>query len=152
MKKLFVLFCIITSALLLTECKKYPEGPSISFRTKKARIINSWKVSKYLENNVDLTTNFNSVFTNFSFITSKDGEYKIIKVVRVFSTNVTTTEYGNWNLASNKKTLNLTPVSISSGTLPSSSSCQILKLFEDEMWLRIIDSTGKIIEYHLVSA
>jgi hypothetical protein len=70
----------------------------------------------------------------------------------VFSTNVTTTEYGNWNLASNKKTLNLTPVSISSGTLPSSSACQILKLFEDEMWLRIIDSTGKIIEYHLVSA
>ena len=74
MKKLFVLFCIITSALLLTECKKYPEGPSISFRTKKARIINSWKVSKYLENNVDLTTNFNNVFDseNINF-----GKYNI---------------------------------------------------------------------------
>jgi len=138
--------------MLLTECKKYPEGPSISFRTKKARIINSWKMSKYLENNVDLTTNFNSVFTNFSFVTSKDEEYKIIKTVSVFSTNLTTTEIGSWNLASNKKTLNVTPISISAGTLPSTTSFQILKLYENEIWLRSIDSNGKIIEYHLVSA
>lgn len=151
MKRLLALFCIITSLMLLTECKKYPEGPSISLRSKKARITNIWKVSKYLENNVDLTTNFNNTFSNFSFVTSKDEEYKIIRVLNVFTTLVTTTEFGNWSLSSNKKTLNLIPVSISAGLVPSSSSWQILKLFEKEMWLRNIDSNGKIIEYHLVT-
>ena len=152
MKKLFTLICLFTSALLLIECKKYPEGPSISLRSKKARITDNWSVSKYLENNVDLTTDFNIVFKNFYFVTSKDGEYLIKRTVVVFTTNVHTEEYGNWNLASNKKTLNLIPVSISGGTLPPASSWQILKLYENEMWLRNIDSNGKVIEYHLVSA
>ena len=71
MKKLFTLICLFTSALLLTECKKYPEGPSISFRSKSERVANTWKLSKYYENNVDLTSNFNTAYTKFTFTTTK---------------------------------------------------------------------------------
>ena len=148
MKRLLALFCIITSVLLLTECKKYPEGPSISFRSKKERIVNTWKLSKYYENSVDLTSNFNTVYTKFSFVTTKSGDYTI---TRELYSLVNTTESGTWTLSSNKKTFNLFPASITVGSVPSSSSWQILKLYEKEMWLRNIDSNGKIIEYHLIS-
>jgi hypothetical protein len=149
MKKLFALICIITSALLLTECKKYPEGPSISLRSKNERIANTWKLSKYYENSVDLTSNFNTTFTKFAFNTTKGGDYTI---TRELYSIANTTESGTWTLSSNKKTFNLSPTSITIGAVPNASSWQILKLYENEMWLRNIDSNGKIIEYHLVSA
>lgn len=133
---------------MLTDCKKYPEGPGVSFRSKKERIANTWKLSKYYENSVDLTSNFNTVYTKFSFVTTKNGNYTITR--EIYSV-VNTTETGTWSLSSNKTTLNLFPATISAGTVPSTSSWQILKLYEKEMWLRNIDSNGKIIEYHLIS-
>jgi hypothetical protein len=147
MKKLFALFCIITSVLLLTDCKKYPEGPGVSFRGKKERIANTWKLSKYYENSVDLTSNFNTAYTKFSFVTTKNGNYTITR--EIYSV-LSTTETGTWTLTSSKTTLNLFPAAISAGTVPNTSSWQILKLYEKEMWLRNIDSNGKIIEYHLI--
>ena len=38
MSKLFALI-FISSVLFFTQCKKYPEGPSISFISKKERFI-----------------------------------------------------------------------------------------------------------------
>ena len=87
MSKLLALI-FISSVLFFTECKKYPEGPSISFISKKER--------------------------------------------------------------SDKKTFTINPKTISFGTVPSASSHQILKLYENEFWIRNIDSNGKIIEYHLI--
>ncbi len=147
MKKLFVLFSIITTALLLSECKKYPEGPSVSFRSKKERIANNWKLSKYYENDVDLTANFNTVYTKFSFNTTKGGDYTISRQIYSLAN---TTESGTWTLASDKKTFSLFPKSITVGAVPNSSSWQILKLYEKELWLRNFDSNGKKTEYHLI--
>lgn len=147
MKKLFVLFSIITTALLLSECKKYPEGPSISFRSKKERIANNWKLSKYYENDVDLTSNFNTIYTKFEFNTTKGGDYTINRTLYPIAN---TSENGTWSLASDKKTFSLFPKTISAGAVPSSTSWQILKLYEKEFWLRNFDSNGKKTEYHLI--
>ena len=146
MSKLLALI-FISSVLFFTECKKYPEGPSISFISKKERIANTWKISKYMEDGVDLTSNFNSTFTKFSLNTTKSGEYTIS---REFYSTFNTSETGNWTLSSDKKTFTINPKTISFGTVPSASSHQILKLYENEFWIRNIDSNGKIIEYHLI--
>jgi hypothetical protein len=146
MKKLLA-FIFLSSILLFSECKKYPEGPYISLRSKKERIANTWKLSKYLEDGVDLTSTFNSTFTQFAFYTTKDGNYTI---TRQYYSIITTTESGTWSLSSNKKDFNLNPSSISAGTLPSTSTWQILKLYEKDFWLRSFDSNGKTIEYHLI--
>lgn len=37
---------LVLSVLLLFGCKKYEEGPSISFRTKKARLTNAWNIER----------------------------------------------------------------------------------------------------------
>jgi hypothetical protein len=146
MKKLLVII-LIGFTLLFSECKKYPEGPSISFRSKKERIANNWKLQKYIENDVDKTADFNNINTKWNLLTTKEGAYTI---TREFFGVATTTEKGTWALTAGNKNFALTPTSISAGTLPSPSSWQILKLFEKEFWVRSYDSNNKKIEYHLI--
>ena len=40
---------------ILSTCKKYPEGPLISLRTKVQRLTGTWKVEKYLIDGADST-------------------------------------------------------------------------------------------------
>jgi hypothetical protein len=46
--------CVIAS--LFSECKKYPDGPQISFRSRATRIVATWYIDKYLFNDNDSTT------------------------------------------------------------------------------------------------
>lgn len=52
-KKYSILFSLL--AIGIGGCKKYPEGPMISFRTKEQRIIGTWNIEKYLIDQVDST-------------------------------------------------------------------------------------------------
>lgn len=146
MNKLLAII-LVSFTLLFSECKKYPEGPSISFRSKKERIANNWKLQKYLENDIDKTADFNNIHSKWNLLTTKEGDYTIS---REFYGVVSTTEKGTWALTAGNKNFALTPTSISAGTLPSPSSWQILKLFEKEFWVRSYDSNNKKIEYHLI--
>lgn len=146
MNKLTVII-LIGFSFFFTECKKYPEGPSFSLRSKKERIANNWKVQKYLENDVDKTSDFNALHSKWNLLTTKEGSYTI---TREFYGILSTTEKGTWALTAGNKNFALTPTSISTGALPSPSSWQILKLFEKEFWVRSYDSNSKKIEYHLI--
>lgn len=150
MKKLsaFILFSFI---ILFTQCKKYPEGPALSLKSKKERVSNTWKIDKLIINNVDSTTQYTNVFKDYTISINKSGSYLTSYYVTVpFIGNVSNTENGNWAFSGDKKSLNLTPTSIAVGNLPSPSSLQILKLYEKELWLRNVDSKGKVTEYHLL--
>jgi hypothetical protein len=57
---------------------------------------------------------------------------------------------GKWSYSGDKEDLILQPTYINTGTLPEKSSWQILKLKEDELWIRNFDSKGKKTEYHLI--
>jgi len=150
MKK-FLVFIFTTSILFFSQCKKYPEGPSFSLRTKTERISNTWKLNQLLVNNVDSTAQYSSILKDYTVIINKSGSYSISYYVSLppFG-NFTNTENGNWSFSSNKKEINLTPVSITLGTLPAANSWQILKLYEKELWLKDIDNKGKITELHLL--
>ncbi|MBI4929161.1 MAG: hypothetical protein HY841_00240 [Bacteroidetes bacterium] len=57
MKKIIsycLLFCFCT--LFFTTCKKYPEGPKVSLRTKMARITGVWDVEYYEVDGIDSTS------------------------------------------------------------------------------------------------
>jgi hypothetical protein len=51
-KVLIILSCLFVFAL--NSCKKYNEGPSISFRTKMERACAEWEVKTFLLNNEDV--------------------------------------------------------------------------------------------------
>jgi hypothetical protein len=47
LKNILIKILLLSCGFLCFSCKKYYEiGPSLSFRTKKARVVNKWKVDK----------------------------------------------------------------------------------------------------------
>jgi len=51
MKK--ILFIILLSTAILSGCKKYEEGPYISFRPDNRRLMGEWLVTEYISNGID---------------------------------------------------------------------------------------------------
>lgn len=66
--KLLLLLLIIT----FSGCKKYEEGPTISFRSKKSRIVGNWNVEVYANNFNLRGTSYNDQYfichSGFSFL------------------------------------------------------------------------------------
>ncbi len=58
MKKIILVLIIITT--ILESCKKFPDGPCISFRSVIKRIEGTYKVDKFFINGADSTTEFNT--------------------------------------------------------------------------------------------
>ena len=46
MKRLVILMLIALTTTLLPACKKYEDGPYISFVSRKERVVNAWKIDK----------------------------------------------------------------------------------------------------------
>lgn len=93
MKK--VLFLILAYTALLCSCKKYAEGPLISFRSSLNRIEGTWKVDKFYINDIDSTDLYYQKLgckIKFTRDIFQDGSY----IVQLFSCNNGKTLYGGW--------------------------------------------------------
>ena len=55
----------------IQSCKKYPDGPVISFRSRTERVAHTWKVDNYKKNGTDYT----SLMTGYTETYTKDGNY-----------------------------------------------------------------------------
>ncbi len=64
---------LLVSIMTFSGCSKYEEGPSISLRTKKARMANEWVYEKYIVNGVDQDISY---FADFVMTLEKDGTGK----------------------------------------------------------------------------
>lgn len=127
MKQIAVIFLGLFGSLVLLEgCKKYPEGPAISLRSKKERVANTWKLDALISGGVDSTAYFTGFFNDYTVILTKSGSYTISYSFRGFSA----TETGGWAFASGKEDLQITPKTVSYGSLPAPSVFQIMKLYE----------------------
>ena len=58
-KNITVACCLITTALLFTTCKKYPEDKFYSWRTAKQRLEGEWKITSVLINGDDAAYKYN---------------------------------------------------------------------------------------------
>jgi hypothetical protein len=94
MKKIIIIgFCILTvSSLLFFGCKKGPEDPFLSFRSRKARVSGAWTVTAYTINGIDSLTHTRvddstdtygaytlttSTTSNYTWTFDKTGSYDI---------------------------------------------------------------------------
>ena len=50
------IFGLTIGPQFITSCKKYPDGPEFSLRTRKERLANTWKVDNYKINGTDFTS------------------------------------------------------------------------------------------------
>jgi len=126
----------------LNSCSPYEEGPGISFRSKAERIANTWTINYAVEADGDDRT---SDFDSFVVVTDKDGNitttYDLL--------GVTITSSGTWELTNDDETLKTDVdteiLGITSNTV---TNFTILKLAEDEMWLKEVG--GEETEFHYV--
>lgn len=139
---------LVLAAASLTACKKYEEGPAISFRSKKARVVNTWKLDAYIYDGVDKTSEL--TVTNYSEIYNEDGTCK-----RTFNddSNDYIEQPGTWSFADDNAKLSISGIGSvelnqTIGTV-SASSVTIVKLKEKEMWYRF-ENGGHTHEFRLM--
>jgi hypothetical protein len=128
-------FVILIAGLVITTntgCKKYPEGPTISFRSKAERVANTWKVDNYKVNESDYT----SLVSNYTETYTKEGNYS-------YSWGIINGT-GTWAFQNNNNEVKITGTSNQ-----SDYTLVILKLEEKQFWYYYMDGNDKK-EFHMV--
>lgn len=129
----FRLILAITILTFITSCNKYPGGPSLSLRSAKSRIINTWVFEQVLFNGADKT----GLYTNYTLDYSSTNTFT--------RTSPSGSVTGTWSLNAEKTEVT---VIFSAGM---QSKYTILKLKENEFWYKETLPSGEA-EYHLVPA
>ena len=142
MKVIKFLLPVIFAAFLFgtQSCNKYEEGPAISLRTKKARVVNEWTLKEYYENGKkqDIDDPLDLIFEKDQtgyFVSYDDGGDQDV-------TNF------NWEFNSDKTKILMTYVD-EDGKVHENQvwALTILKLYENELWLKS-ESDDETDEYH----
>lgn len=144
MKRNLLLFALL--AFVFASCGKYEEGPKISLASKKARLVNQWKMEKMFKNgsSVSLTSNDQEDYIEFK----KDGTYEVVD----FTGSISSTGTGKWSFSSDKESIN-TSVSytVLGFTTTNTTTYKILRLKSDELWVKYTDVTNGEWEIHYVT-
>ena len=93
---------LLFTVLLLASCKKYDEGPWISFRSKEKRIIGTWEVQAFYVNGYD-STQFFRKYDSPIFSFERSSIY--ISLADMYRPPENTSKYlgGYWDFIDNKK-------------------------------------------------
>lgn len=142
-RNVFVLLgWVMILAFFFTSCRKYEEGPNISFRSKEARIRNNWAIESITVNGVEHSKEpFYSKQKHYMY---ENGKYitTVYDPVTLELNNID----GEWLLLDNARVLALSQYNYT-GNVDTTVEYNILKLFEKQLWLRSLDNR---IEMHLV--
>lgn len=129
-------------ALGFTSCRKYEEGPNISFRTKEARVTNNWRIESALVNGVEQGNDPYWEKQKHYFYRNKSYNQTIIDPVSLEARNIN----GTWALYDNGKKIAITQKNFS-GNIDSTNDYNIIKLFEKQFWIRKTDNS---LELHFI--
>ena len=127
------LFVTIGITLLFFACKKYEEGPALTFRTAKARITGTWNLTSFHVNGIDSTSQMlsDSCYSS-SFIIDSKPEKVIYKEgnCRGF--------IGYWSFTDSYKVLDVSSRFILRQAA-SGTRWEILRLTNNELWLQTVN-------------
>jgi hypothetical protein len=131
-KILFLTLLVSTTITTFESCKKYPDGPLISFHSRTERVANTWKIDNYKKNGTDYT----SLLSDYTETYTKNGNYS-------YSFGMLSGA-GLWAFQNNDKEIKLTGT-----TNQDSHTMVILKLEEKQFWYYYMDGTDKK-EFHMI--
>ncbi len=146
----------LLSLLIISSCKKYPDGPSFSLRSPTQRLIGAWGLKIYIIDGVDST----NIFSSYTLLPGMDLKDPAITdsagyIIRggIDSSNYVT-NLGLYQLQNKKTEIQLTSSTLVNqlnldGPLMSHTpvTYKILRLKKSEMWLQT-DFNGKNYELH----
>jgi len=123
-------------------CKKYEEGPGLSFRSKTERLANAWRIESVTVNGVEQAAD--PLYAKQKHYIYESGSY-IINIIDPITLQAEDVQ-GQWTLYDKERKLAVNRINYN-GVADSLEDYQILKLKEKSLWLRKLDNT---IEYHFV--
>jgi hypothetical protein len=130
-----ILFALAIVAITLSSCKKYDYGPLISFKSKKERIANTWKVGKAIRNGNDVTNDY----SGYTLTTTADGDAKLVATyVTSFGAFSGNTD-GTWIFESKKELINFDYENDDFDQV-----YKIMRLKDDELWMRAIGGEDEL--------
>ena len=115
------------TSLVFSACERYEEGPDISLTPRSERVANTWTITRAVENNQDVTHQYNryELYLTQEGAAELDADYTLLGVDYTFVTQ------GTWHFTDGENNLLLDFEEDS-----QDAEYVILKLTEDEMWLR----------------
>lgn len=120
-----ILFVVaIFATVALEGCKKYPEGPAISLRTKTARVAGKWAIEKVIVNGTDSPYDYSDISIEFT----KDGKTTYTWGSLSYS--------GEWKFNDDK-----TKILQKDDDDTEWSESEILKLKNSEFWTKEVDGS-----------
>jgi hypothetical protein len=130
MKKILFAIAIALVVTIVSSCRKYEEGPMISFRSRTSRVANDWTVKSVYVNAEEDAANA-AVGKLFTF--TKEGRFTI--------NNDST---GKWRFLENAEIIYL-----KFDDKVTTKEYTISKLKEKELWMYYYDSTAHKIELRM---
>lgn len=126
-----VSFVLVLCLAILTSCKKYEEGPVISFRSKTKRLEGSWQIVKWKINGTEQDLSQTSWRMNIH----RSGNYDKLITYNIPPLPPTIdSEQGTWEFDNNK-----THVDFMDQVTEAVTSLEIIRLHNKELWLRFND-------------
>lgn len=125
---------LVSGLMIITNigCKKYEDGPMLSFRSRTERVANTWKVDNYKLNGTDFT----SLVAGYTETFNTDGNYS-------YSWGILSGT-GKWEFQNNNK-----EIKISGIDKQSSETLYIQKLEEKQFWYYYFDGNDRK-EFHMI--
>lgn len=138
--KLKNIYLLIFSATVFMSSCIYEDGPKMSFRSKKARAVNTWFIDKAYEEGVDKTDFYKTGFVNYELNLKNDDNYRLS--YRAYNL-LNYVETGTWDLSDDKLYIVFKPVNTT-----QENKNKILRLKNHEAWV-IVNINNKDVELHL---
>ncbi len=143
-KQIIIALILIAFGIINFNCRKYPEGPGFSLRSKKNRLCQDWKLVNYYYDDIDYTDHKLQIFTLYEMNINKDGTmYLFTSSYMPQTSTIHTVEiHGTWEFSEDKRHFYFTEQYTNDNTQPQPllggvrHDYFILKLFEKEMAVR----------------
>lgn len=124
-----ILLILGLAILTLQSCKKYSEGPVITFTTPEYRIQRSWVLEKAMYGTTDITESYKTLVSEI--IVKKGGEMQVVNPALTLSYN--------WEFAQNKSV-----VKTKQSNANTWYDNTVLKLTTKEFWYYYTDNGIKV--------
>lgn len=140
-----ILSTFIILSAIFASCKKYDEGPTLSLRSKKTRLENTWKYEQVIINRLPLELDENDQKFRLKF--DKEG----LAIKQVANPSAPATFVGSWVFFEDKEKLRTTfDYTFFGNPIHEITEYRILKLKNKDLWLEEIKSSGDTCHYHFI--
>ncbi|MDX2247417.1 MAG: DUF5004 domain-containing protein [Bacteroidia bacterium] len=128
------LFVIAALMIAFTGCSTYPDGPTISLKSKEARISGTWEITQATDEDGEDAT---EEFANWRYTFSEDGT----AVLNITEGSVSYEMNGDWALSDDQLNFRVTVQGTILGTITFTQDAEyeILRLSDTQFWLKDLE-------------